>query len=89
MWLAFYFAFRSKRQNMWRDCSILGIITGIVNACFDWYTFQNPPLYHPEYAIVANNLRLMGTAMLLDFVWGLFAVLGICWFGWLCRWLFI
>jgi hypothetical protein len=27
--------------------------------------------------------------MLLDFVWALFAVLSICWFGWICRWCFI
>jgi hypothetical protein len=89
-WLAFWFAFRSKRENMWRDCAIYGVIAGIVTAFFDWQTMRHGEEWgHPEYAAIANNSRLIATAMLLDFFWAFFAVLGICWFGWICRWCFI
>jgi len=74
IWLAFWFAFRSKRENMWRDCGILGIIAGIVNAFFDWQTMHHGEAWrHPEYAAIANNSRLLAMAMLIDFVWALFA----------------
>ncbi len=90
VWVALYFAFRSKRENIWRNCGILGIIAGIVTAIFDWQTMHHGEQWgHPEYAIVAGNSRLMATAMLFDFVWGLCATLSIGWFGWICRWCFI
>jgi hypothetical protein len=88
-WLALYFAFRSKRENIWRNCGILGIIAGIVSALWDWNLMHWDQPWHPEYAIVAGNSRLMAIAMLFDFVWGLCATLSIGWFGWICRWCFI
>jgi hypothetical protein len=90
-WLAFWFAFRSKREDMWRHCAIVGVIAGILTACWDWSTFHSEwqIRLHPEYAIAANNGRLMATMVLLDFLWAFGAVLSICWFGWICRWLFI
>jgi hypothetical protein len=88
-WLAFYFAFRSKRENMWQHCAIVGMIAAIITAWWDWNTFHNPPLTHPEYAAVANNSSLMATMLLLDFIWVLSGYFAICWFGWICRWLFI
>jgi hypothetical protein len=90
-WLAFYFAFRSSRQSMWRNCAIVGIIAGIVGAYFDWNNMHSDwgQRLHPEYAIAASNNGLMAIAMLLDFLEYFFAALAICGFGWICRWLFI
>src|SRR5260370_515237 len=91
VWLAFYFAFRSSRETMWRNCAIVGIIAGIVSACFDWNTMHSVwgQTVHPEYAIVAGNNGLMAISILIDFIYALFVTLAICSFGWLCRWCFI
>lgn len=80
---------------MWRNCAIVGIIAGIVSACFDWHTMHwgakdaLQSAIHPEYAIVAGNNGLMAISMLIDFIYALFVALAICGFGWLCRWCFI
>jgi hypothetical protein len=91
LWLTFYFAFRSNRQAMWRHCAFMGVIAGIVSASFDYYSIHSEwnQKLHPEYAILVNNIGLMATAMLLDFVLYVSGALGICWFGWLCRWAFV
>jgi S1-C subfamily serine protease len=85
-WLAFfYFAFWSKRENMWRNCAVVGIIAGIVSAWYDWYLMHS----RPEYTLVANDIQLITIAMVADFAIALLIALAVCGFGWICRWVFI
>jgi S1-C subfamily serine protease len=83
--LLFGFAFRSSRKDMWRNCALLGIISGIASAWLDWALMHSSP----QYALVANDAQLMTIAMVADFAIGLALALAVCGFGWICRWVFI
>ena len=60
--LLFGFAFRSSRKDMWRNCALLGIISGIASAWLDWALIHSSP----QYALVANDAQLMTIAMVAD-----------------------